>query len=54
MLPELREDDIIAILDTGASGYSMASFYNGRPMPTEVLVDGNTSRVIRKKAEYSF
>jgi diaminopimelate decarboxylase len=34
--PELG--DVLAILDTGAYGYSMASNYNLRPKPAEVLL----------------
>lgn len=48
---EFHEDDTIAILDVGASGYSMASFYNGRPMPAEILVDRNKTKLIRRERE---
>jgi diaminopimelate decarboxylase len=41
--------DLIAVLDTGAYGFVMASNYNRRPMPAEVLVDGGQWRVIRKR-----
>ncbi len=34
-----KAGDILAILDTGAYGYVMASRYNSRPLPLEVLVD---------------
>ncbi len=33
--------DILAICDVGASGYVMASEYNSRPLPKQVLIDGN-------------
>ena len=40
-IQEIREDDILAILDTGAYGMSMAApSYNLRPLPAEVLVTG--------------
>ncbi len=40
-IPEIREGDILALLDTGAYGMSMASpAYNLRPVPAEVLVTG--------------
>ena len=48
-LPEIREGDILAILDAGAYGYSMASGYNMRPLPAEVLVGGKRPRVIRPR-----
>ena len=40
----------MAVLDTGAYGAVMASTYNRRPLPPEVLVDeGGTWRVIRRR-----
>ena len=49
-LPDPRVDDLIAVLDTGAYGAVMASTYNRRPLPPEVLVDeGGTWRVIRRR-----
>ncbi len=41
--------EAFAILDTGAYGFVMASNYNRRPMPAEVLVDGETWRVVRRR-----
>ncbi len=32
--------DHVALLDAGAYGYTMASRYNGRAMPSEVFVSG--------------
>ncbi|MBT5738333.1 MAG: diaminopimelate decarboxylase [Planctomycetes bacterium] len=37
-LPEVREGHLLAILNAGAYGYSMASTYNSRPLPTEVVL----------------
>jgi diaminopimelate decarboxylase len=48
-LPALKENDIVAIRDAGAYGAAMASNYNRRPLPAEVLVDGGTWRVIRRR-----
>ncbi|MDE1887122.1 MAG: diaminopimelate decarboxylase [Gammaproteobacteria bacterium] len=39
--------DLLAVMDTGAYGASMASNYNARPRPAEVLVDGVHATVIR-------
>jgi diaminopimelate decarboxylase len=47
-LPLLKKGDVLAILNAGAYGYSMASVYNTRPRPAEVLVDGDTVTVIRE------
>ena len=49
MLPLLQEGDLVAIRDAGAYGSAMASNYNRRPLPAEVLVDGGTWRVIRRR-----
>ena len=38
MLPEIEEGDILGILNAGAYGFTMASNYNSRPLPAEVLV----------------
>ncbi|MFC1691407.1 diaminopimelate decarboxylase [Nanoarchaeota archaeon] len=48
-LPKIKEGDILAIANAGAYGYSMASNYNTRPLPAEVLVSKGKARVIRKR-----
>jgi len=48
-LPEVGEGDLLAILDAGAYGMSLASNYNTRPRPAEVMVDGERARLIRKR-----
>jgi len=48
-LPPLDSGDRIALLSAGAYGFVMASNYNTRPMPAEILVDGNVAHVIRKR-----
>lgn len=49
-LPEIVENDILGVLDSGAYGYSMSSNYNNRLRPAEVLIeeDGNP-RLIRRR-----
>ncbi len=42
-------DDLFAVLDAGAYGSVMASNYNRRPMPAEVLVDKSRATVIRRR-----
>jgi len=50
LLPPLQPGDLVAVLDTGAYGAVMASTYNRRPLPPEVLVDeGARWRVIRRR-----
>ncbi|MFW6374921.1 MAG: diaminopimelate decarboxylase [Guyparkeria sp.] len=46
---ELAEGDLLAVLGAGAYGFSMASNYNTRPRPAEVLVDGETLHEIRRR-----
>lgn len=43
------ESDYLAIMTAGAYGYSMASNYNSRLRPAEVLVDGDEVTLIRKR-----
>jgi diaminopimelate decarboxylase len=48
-MPPLQVDDLVAILDTGAYGAVMASNYNRRLLPAEVLVDGGQWTTIRRR-----
>ena len=45
----IEEGDVLAILSAGAYGFVMASNYNTRPMPAEILVDGKNAYVVRKR-----
>jgi diaminopimelate decarboxylase len=45
----MNEGDLLAILDAGAYGMSLASNYNTRPRPAEVLVTGKSAKVIRNR-----
>lgn len=53
MLNEVREKDLIAIKSAGAYGFSMASSYNSRPRPAEVLVMDGKAHLIRKRESYA-
>ncbi|MHA1820653.1 MAG: diaminopimelate decarboxylase, partial [Promethearchaeota archaeon] len=48
-IAELHEGDIIAVQNAGAYCYSMASIYNLRPLPPEVLVENKKPRLVRKR-----
>lgn len=48
-VPELQKGDWVAFLSAGAYGFSMASNYNSRPRPAEILVKGKEFHVIRKR-----
>jgi diaminopimelate decarboxylase len=45
----VREGDLIAITSAGAYAMAMASNYNSRPRAAEVLVDGDTAHLIRRR-----
>ena len=51
-LPRMRRDDLLAIFSAGAYGMSMSSNYNSRPRAAEVLVDGRTHRLVRRRETY--
>lgn len=44
--------DLLAVQSTGAYGFVMASNYNSRPRPAEVLVDGDKFAVITRRESY--
>ena len=48
-LPDFQPGETVALLSAGAYGFVMASNYNTRPLPAEILVDGSTARVVRKR-----
>jgi len=48
-LPLAAVGDLLVIHDAGAYGASMSSNYNSRPLAAEVLVDGDASRLIRRR-----
>ena len=52
-LPLLKSGDVLALFDAGAYGAVMASNYNAHPRPAEVLVDGESYRLIRSRETYS-
>lgn len=48
-LPPLTEGDLLAILHAGAYGAVMGSTYNARPLPPEVVLEGDSWRVARRR-----
>ncbi|MGA9099636.1 MAG: diaminopimelate decarboxylase [Methanotrichaceae archaeon] len=52
-LPKVERGDLLAFLDAGAYGFSMASQYNGQPRPAEVMVSGCDAELIRRAEDYS-
>lgn len=47
-----EEGDLLIVGDAGAYGYAMASQYNLRPRPAEVLFEGARARLIRERERY--
>ncbi|WP_203651495.1 diaminopimelate decarboxylase [Secundilactobacillus yichangensis] len=52
-LPASQPGDVLAILDTGAYGYSMASNYNRNPRPAVVFVENGQSALVVKRETYA-
>src|SRR5918998_6034792 len=52
-LPDAREGDLLAVMCAGAYGFSMASNYNSRPRPAEVMVRGDRWAVVREREGYA-
>ncbi|MEY2494871.1 MAG: diaminopimelate decarboxylase [Verrucomicrobiota bacterium] len=48
-MPAMNEGDVAAIMSAGAYGFVMASNYNSRPLPAEVLVHGQDFNLVRKR-----
>lgn len=48
-LPDFQPGEVVALMSAGAYGFVMASNYNSRPLPAEILVDGAESKVIRTR-----
>ena len=48
-LPEIREGDLLGFHNAGAYGASMASNYNSKPRPAEVLLKNGEARLIRRR-----
>ncbi|MRG62246.1 diaminopimelate decarboxylase [Limosilactobacillus reuteri] len=51
-LPATKPGDVLAMLDTGAYGYSMASNYNRNPRPAVVFAEKGTAQVVIKRETY--
>ncbi len=50
----LERGDYLAVLSAGAYGFAMASHYNVRPRPAEVMVERGSYRLIRKRESYDY
>jgi diaminopimelate decarboxylase len=48
-LPDFQPGDHVALMSAGAYGFVMASNYNSRPLPAEILVEGSSATLVRKR-----
>ena len=51
-LAQAQEGDLLAIMSAGAYGFAMSSNYNTRPRAVEVLVDGDSYTIVRRRETY--
>lgn len=51
-IPRVEPGELLAIGTTGAYGFSMASTYNARPRPAEIIVAGSEHRLARRRETY--
>lgn len=49
VLSKVKRDDYLAVMTAGAYGFSLASNYNARFRPAEILVNGDKVRIIRER-----
>lgn len=52
-LPPIEKDDLVVIQSAGAYGFAMASNYNSRPLPAEIMVDGDKVSIAAKRQTLS-
>jgi diaminopimelate decarboxylase len=52
-IPRCQSGDLLAVMSAGAYGFAMASNYNSRTLPAEVLVDGHSAQLIRRRQNYA-
>jgi len=52
MVPDAKAGELLCIMSAGAYGFTMSSNYNSRPRPAEVLVNGDSFSVVRRRETY--
>jgi diaminopimelate decarboxylase len=48
-MPNVEPGELLAVLGAGAYGFALASNYNTRPRPAEILVNGSKAALIRRR-----
>jgi diaminopimelate decarboxylase len=51
-MQDVMPGDLLAVCTAGAYGFAQSSNYNARPRPAEVLVEGSTWRIVRRRESY--
>jgi len=51
-LEEVRQGDMLAVLNVGAYGFVMSSQYNSRPRPAEILVKNGRYTLVREREDF--
>ncbi len=51
-LAAVEDGELLAVMSAGAYGFVMASNYNSRPRPPEILVDGSRYSIVRRRESY--
>jgi diaminopimelate decarboxylase len=51
-LPEVVQEDLVAVFDVGAYGLAMSSQHTAQPRPAVVLVNGKKAEVVRKRETF--
>lgn len=51
-IPAVEEGEYLAVMSAGAYAFTMASNYNSRPLPAEILIKGSEAIVIRQRQTY--
>jgi diaminopimelate decarboxylase len=50
----IEQGDLLVVKSAGAYGFVMASNYNTRNRPAEIMVDGNQSYVVRQRETFDY
>jgi len=52
LMPDVQPGELLAVMSSGAYGFSMSSTYNSRPRVAEVMVSGGSFQIIRQREGY--
>jgi diaminopimelate decarboxylase len=51
-VPRVEQGGLLSVFSAGAYGFTMASNYNARPRPPEIMVEGDEDRLVRPRETY--